>query len=109
MGLVWPVRTRPVQNALHEDEVEPAAEFAPDLGHARDLGKTHLRMQPDRSMIAAVDAGDQDMLAERAGSCNQLADDDAAKAAPAMTGSARTMLTDCAPTRCCSMGMAPIP
>jgi len=33
----------------------------------------------------------------------------AREAAPAMTGSARTMLTDCAPTRCCCVGLAPTP
>jgi hypothetical protein len=33
---------QPVQNPLHEDEVEPAAELAADLEHARDFDKPHL-------------------------------------------------------------------
>src|SRR5689334_13572111 len=73
-----------VQNTLHEDEIEPAAELASDLGHACDFRKAHARVQTDRSLIAAVDASDQHMLAERSRSRDQFANDEAAEAMSAV-------------------------
>src|SRR3954469_2237968 len=84
--LVRPWCAGRVQNALHENEVAPAAEFTSDLGHARDLDKAGACMQPDRSTIAAVDAGDQHMFAERGRGGNQFVDENAAMAAPTVPG-----------------------
>jgi uncharacterized protein YceH (UPF0502 family) len=47
-----------VEDQLQQDEVEPAAGLAPDLGHAGDLGESESLVQPDGPEVAGVDAGD---------------------------------------------------
>src|ERR1700680_3849221 len=46
---------------LHEDEVEPAAELEPDLGHPCGLDEAVLGVEANRDVVLAGDAGDHDM------------------------------------------------
>ena len=65
--LVLRGRSRRVgQTFLHQNQIEPAAEFAADLRHSRDLVKAQRRVQPDRCGVGAFDAGHHHVLAQEA-------------------------------------------
>src|SRR5262249_19771732 len=96
--LVRPHGTGLVQKALHENKIEPTAELAPNLGHARHLDETGTRVQPDRSLVAAVDAGDQHMLAKRTRSRDQFVDDHSPRPWPATSGANIDVLFDAVAT-----------
>jgi hypothetical protein len=60
-----------VRTGLQVDDIEPAAEFHSDLGHASDLAEVSPPVQRDAGLLLGADAGDD--VAETAGaegSCN---------------------------------------
>lgn len=79
-------RARFVEHELHENQIEPTSELASDFGHARDLGKAGSCVQCKRGFIAGVDAGEEDVLAERGCGPDEFVDEDPADVAPALLG-----------------------
>ena len=54
-----------IEEALHEDKVEPAAEFVTDLAKVSDPLKPQPLVKSDRGIVCRVDPADHHMLSKR--------------------------------------------
>jgi hypothetical protein len=54
-----------IENALHEYEIQPAAELVADLGHSRYFNKSDTNMELNRRLVGTVDRAYQNMYACR--------------------------------------------
>jgi hypothetical protein len=54
-----------VDDALHENEIEPAVKFSPDLVEMRDLLEAKAFVQTDRRRVGSVDASDHHVFSQR--------------------------------------------
>ena len=74
-----------LQHLLHQHDVEPAAELAADLAFAPTCSKPHLRVQRDRRVVTADDAGDHGVEAVIGGEVEQVAEQELADARPRLS------------------------
>ena len=71
-------------SSVHQDDVEPAAEFAADLTFAADLLEATLGVQRDRRVVTADDARDHRVEAVISGEPEQVAEQELADAPAAV-------------------------
>ena len=62
-----------VERQLQKHQIKPCVELCADLPQMADPIEAKPLMQPDRCLIAGLDAGDHDMLAQRARARDQFA------------------------------------
>ena len=74
-----------LEHVLHDDHVEPAVELAADLALDPDRREAACRVERDRCLVAADDAGHDGVEAVVAGQAYELAEDGLADA-PALVG-----------------------
>src|SRR5438445_11167279 len=75
------------ERSLHQDTVDPAAEFEPDRRQETGPGKTERLMQPQRRpLVAAADHGNHLAIAELAAAVEQGRKQGAANAATDFRG-----------------------
>lgn len=76
-----------IDETLHKNEIEPAAEFCSDLSEFGDLLEAEILVQTQRSCIRGVDAPYHHVHAEPPRTGKQRLDQLAANASAAMIGS----------------------
>lgn len=66
---------RASEHALHDDDVEPLAELATDLAFGADDVEAQRRVQRNRRLVAADDAGQNGMESMAGGGADQTAEE----------------------------------
>src|SRR5580700_2805879 len=87
INLTWRRCCARTECSLHQDAVDPAAEFEPDRGQKTGSAKTERLVQPDRRpLIAAADHGNHLAIAEFAAAFDQGRQQGSANAATDFRG-----------------------
>jgi hypothetical protein len=51
-----------IENALHEDQIEPSPKFKADISEVGNLSKTEAPVELERGVVRRVDPADHDVL-----------------------------------------------